>query len=45
MSNPDQETRYAIPEVKSFYEYQHPTEAYEVKGIRPKTPRIFKDQE
>lgn len=43
--DPDWETRYLEPEVKSFYEYQDPSKAYEVKGIRPNAARIFRDRD
>ncbi len=33
------------PPVKSFFDYQDPTETYEVRGILPRADWIFKDQD
>lgn len=42
----EKEKRYpSTEEVKSFYDYQDLSEAYEVRGILPQAPRIFKDQD
>lgn len=39
----DSDPMHQLPRTKSFFDYQDPSQAYEVRGILPKAETSFKD--